>query len=171
MNYQNITSPDINNGKGCRVTLWVSGCPHRCPGCHNSETWEDSFGQPFDNLAFEELFNKLNKSYITGLTISGGEPLDLSNTDKLGTILNIVKKFRDSFGNSKNIWIYTGNLLNDLYTNSLTIEILKNTDYLVDGRFDIKLRNVSLPFRGSENQIIYKKNSSGIFEPDDEFIN
>lgn len=171
MNYQSITSPDINNGKGCRVTLWVSGCPHKCPGCHNSETWDKLSGSTFDETAFSELFDKLDKPYITGLTISGGEPLDLSDFEKLAVIYDLVKKFRDRFDNSKDIWIFTGNLLEDLEINSITRDILKEIDYLVDGRYMQELRDISLPFRGSKNQIIYKKNELGLFEPDQELNN
>ena len=171
MNYQKITSPDINNGLGCRVTLWVSGCPNHCPGCHNFETWDKLSGKRFDDHTFSLLFDELDKPYIQGLTISGGEPLDLSDPEKLVEILNIVKKFRDRFGNTKDIWIYSGFLLEDLMENTLVREILKDIDYLVDGKFKIENRNISLSFRGSTNQIIYKKNSSNVFEPDEELNN
>lgn len=169
MNYQKITSPDINNGLGCRVTLWISGCPHRCPGCHNSETWDNLSGKPFDDDAFSQLFDKLNKPYIKGLTLSGGEPLDLSNCEKLSTILEIIRRFRDRYGSCKDIWVFTGNQLKDLETNTVAKEILKEIDYLVDGRFEIKKLDKSLPFRGSSNQCIYKKNpKTGQFGIDEE---
>ncbi len=174
MNYQKITSPDINNGTGCRVTLWVSGCPNRCPGCHNSETWDRMSGINFDDEAFSKLFELLEKSYIKGLTLSGGEPLDLNDSDKLLTILNILKKFRDRFGYSgeKDVWIFTGNsLVSDLNENETAREILKYVDYVVDGRYDESQRDTSLAFRGSRNQIIWKKDIyRGSFYPDEKLM-
>lgn len=171
MNYQKITFPDINNGKGCRVTLWVSGCSNRCPGCHNLETWDRLSGKQFDNTALNILFNELDKSFIQGLTLSGGEPLDINDVDKLNNIFSIVEGFRDRYGNTKDIWVYSGFLLEDLIKNPIVKNILDKVDYLVDGKFDINKRNISLPFRGSTNQIIYKKNEFGIFEPDEELNN
>ena len=125
-------------------------------------------GSKFDDAAFSELFDRLNKPYITGLTISGGEPLDLQDLEKLAFVYDLVKKFRDRFNNTKDIWIFTGNLLEDLEVNSITRDILKEVDYLVDGRYIQELRDISLPFRGSKNQVIYKKNEFGLFEPDEE---
>ena len=171
MNYQKITYPDINNGKGCRVTLWVSGCPNCCPGCHNSGTWGRLSGQEFNDEAFSELFSYIEKPYITGLTLSGGEPLDITDPEKLVVILNLVKKFRDRFSDTKDIWIFSGNQLEDLLDNVVAKEILSYSDYLVDGRFIESKKDKSLAFRGSSNQIIYKKNEFGIFEPDEELNN
>ena len=157
MNYMKITSPDVNNGIGCRVTLWVAGCHNNCPGCHNKETWDKKSGKEFDSNALGELFDKLEKPYIAGLTLSGGEPLDLEDPEKLISILELVKKFRDRFGNTKNLWIYSGYLLGDLENNIVTKEILEHADFLVDGKFDQTLADKSLAFRGSKNQIVWKK--------------
>ena len=76
MRYHKITSPDIENGLGCRVTLWVAGCTHHCEGCHNPETWDFNGGKPFDEAAKEELFRRLSLDYIKGITFSGGDPVD-----------------------------------------------------------------------------------------------
>lgn len=165
MKYCNITYPDINNGLGCRVTLWVSGCPHHCPGCHNSMSWDKSVGKIYNEIeTFDQIKTYLDKEYIKGLTLSGGESLDLTDREKLITILGIVKKVREIYGNTKDIWAYSGYTLAELKEDSLASEILKEIDVLVDGRFILEQRNVSLPFRGSENQRIYKKNKNGGFE-------
>lgn len=157
MNYCSITCPDINNGIGCRVTLWVSGCPHHCQGCHNPSTWSASSGKEYDIQTFVELQNYLDLEYISGLTISGGEPLDITDTNKLGVILDLCRRFRDRYGNSKDLWVYTGYKLEELKKHKYTRDILEFVDVLVDGPYIESLRNISLPFRGSLNQNIYKK--------------
>ena len=170
MNYQKITYPDINNGTGCRVTLWISGCPNRCPGCHNSETWNRMSGKLFDDETKNNLFTVLERSYIKGLTLSGGEPLDLGDTEKLNTILEILKEFRDKFGNTKDVWLFTGNTLPNI-ENDLAREILKYVDYVVDGKYIELERDTSLAFRGSRNQIIWKKDIyRGSFYPDEKLM-
>lgn len=87
MNYHNITYPDMNNGEGLRVVLWLSGCSHKCKGCQNPQTWDANGGIPFDESAKEELFRELDKDYISGLTLSGGDPLFEGN---LGDVLDLV---------------------------------------------------------------------------------
>ena len=87
MNYHNITYPDMNNGEGLRVVLWLSGCSHKCKGCQNPQTWDANSGIPFDESAKEELFRELDKDYISGLTLSGGDPLFEGN---LGDVLDLV---------------------------------------------------------------------------------
>jgi anaerobic ribonucleoside-triphosphate reductase activating protein len=150
MNYSGITYPDVNNGLGCRVTLFVSGCTHRCKGCHNVPTWDFNFGHEFTIDTKIELFELVSKPYIKGLTISGGDPLDNYND-----VFLLVKEFREVFGKSKDIWLYTGYVMEDLITLGKD-EILNYIDVLVDGEYDESQRDVSLAFRGSSNQrIIY----------------
>jgi anaerobic ribonucleoside-triphosphate reductase activating protein len=150
MNYSGITYPDVNNGLGCRVTLFVSGCTHRCKGCHNVPTWDFNFGHEFTIDTKIELFELVSKPYIKGLTISGGDPLDNYND-----VLLLVKELREVFGKSKDIWLYTGYVMEDLITLGKD-EILNYIDVLVDGEYDESQRDVSLAFRGSSNQrIIY----------------
>lgn len=159
MNYQSITYPDVNNGLGCRVTLWVSGCPHHCKGCHNQHTWDANSGIPFSNKSKEQLFEILSNPYIKGLTISGGEPLFSYNISELADLVEEIKiKFP-----TKDIWLYTGytldeikNMLYILDVNSFLYTILLNIDYIVEGRYEENLRDTSLAFRGSSNQNIYK---------------
>jgi anaerobic ribonucleoside-triphosphate reductase activating protein len=150
MKYSEITYPDVNNGEGCRVTLFVSGCSHRCKGCHNPETWNFDFGKDFNDDVKNRLFEIVSKPYIKGLTLSGGDPLD-----SYDDVLNLVKEFREHFGELKDIWLYTGYMLDDLLDLNKE-EILDYIDVLVDGKYDESQRDVSLPFRGSKNQRIIK---------------
>lgn len=161
MNYQSITYPDVNNGLGCRVTLWVSGCPHHCPGCHNSHTWDPNSGKEFTNNSKQLLFDILKLPYIKGITVSGGEPLTPYNIPKISKLLEEIKI---QYPN-KDIWIYTGYTIEELLDPTQSIEdylykqaIFENIDFIVEGRYIEKLRDVSLAFRGSSNQRIFKVN-------------
>lgn len=150
MNYISITSPDINNGTGCRVTLWIAGCSHNCPGCHNPETHDYKAGRVFDEEAERSLFEKLSKPYIKGLTVSGGDPLDQSQ-EILSQLKDVLKRVREKFP-EKDVWLYTGFEYEELDRNQL--DVLQYVDTLVDGPFKQKLRDITLPFRGSSNQRI-----------------
>lgn len=92
MNYHNITYPDMNNGSGLRVVLWLSGCSHKCKGCQNPQTWDSNSGILFDESAKEELFRELDKDYISGLTLTGGDPLFESNLDGVLDLVTEVNK-------------------------------------------------------------------------------
>jgi anaerobic ribonucleoside-triphosphate reductase activating protein len=150
MKYSEITYPDVNNGEGCRVTLFVSGCSHRCKGCHNPETWNFDFGKDFNDEVKIRLFDIVSKPYIKGLTLSGGDPLD-----SYDDVLDLVKEFRNRFGETKDIWVYTGYVIDDLLKLNKD-EILDYIDVLVDGEYIEEQRDVSLAFRGSKNQRIIK---------------
>ena len=102
--YHNITKDDMKNGDGLRVVLWVSGCTHHCKGCHNPVTWDPEDGLIFDDNAKQELFNELDKDYISGITFSGGDPLASYNAPY---IRNLITEIRDKYPN-KTIWVYTG---------------------------------------------------------------
>ena len=147
MKYESITTSDVNNGLGCRVTLRVSGCTHHCKGCHNKNTWKFTSGKQYTQNVEEVLFNEIDKPYIKGLTLSGGDPLDSPDG-----VLELLQHFRERFGNSKDVWIYTG------YTYEYCLEHFKDIldlgDILVDGMFDCSKRDTSLAFRGSSNQRI-----------------
>lgn len=132
MNYHNITYPDMNNGEGLRVVLWLSGCSHKCKECQNPQTWDANSGIPFDESAKEELFRELDRDYISGLTLSGGAPLFEGNLDDVLDLVtevnkryntpqnrvyvtdknnNILTSFPDKIRLSspeKSIWIYSG---------------------------------------------------------------
>lgn len=153
MKYTAITSPDINNGLGFRVTLWVSGCPHHCLGCHNQELWDENIGKDFElDKVFKELSEVLDKPYIKGLTLCGGEPLDINNQDKLDHILELLIKIQERYEKTKDIWAYSGSTYEELMESKTAKEILNYIDVLVDGKYIQELRNTSLAFRGSENQ-------------------
>ena len=151
MKFHNITYPDVNNGAGCRVTLWISGCNHHCKNCQNPETWDKESGQEFTQEKEDLLLNILSKSYIKGLTLSGGDPLAYYYNDVLALCEKIKK---DEKFKNKDIWIYTGYTLEQLFNNGRS-EILKYIDYLVDGLYIEEERDLTIPFRGSKNQKIY----------------
>lgn len=159
MNYHNITHDDMNNGDGLRVVLWLSGCSHHCYQCQNSQTWNPNSGILFDNEAKQEMFNELSKDYISGITLSGGDPLHENN---LSEVLSLIEKTRNSFPN-KTIWLYTGytleQILQPLLINTIPteeeekrIDIVKMVDVLVDGPYVDAQRDVTAKWRGSTNQ-------------------
>ena len=156
MNYGNIKKYDIANGPGVRVSLFVSGCRHHCKGCFNSETWNFNYGEPFTEETVQEIMKALTPSYISGLTVLGGEPFEPENQPEVAKLL---RRVREKFP-SKDIWCYTGYLYDvDLkaggrvYT-PVTDEMLSYIDVLVDGEFIEEQKDVSLQFRGSSNQRI-----------------
>lgn len=144
MNYHNIYHCDMLNGNGLRVTLWVAGCEHHCANCHNPATWDINSGIPFDVAAMNELLDALNQDYISGLTLSGGDPMHIDNREEILRICDIVKqKFP-----KKNIWMYTGYTFEEIQDSP----ILQYIDVLVDGPYIEEQRDITLPFRGSTNQ-------------------
>lgn len=132
------------NGDGLRVVLWVSGCSHCCKDCHNPITWDANSGLPFDEAAREELFEELAKDYVSGLTLSGGDPLYFSNR---GEVLRLVKEVRRRFPD-KTVWMYTG----FLWETVAELEIMDYVDVVVDGEFEIEKKDPQLYWRGSSNQ-------------------
>ena len=156
MNYGEIKICDIANGEGVRISLFVSGCTHHCKECFNPETWDFSYGKPFDEEAQERILSGLAPDYIDGLSLLGGEPFEPANQRAL---LPFLRRMRERFP-QKSIWCYTGYTLeSDLLSESrarceCTDEMLSCLDVLVDGEFVLEKKNISLPFRGSENQRI-----------------
>ena len=154
MNYATIKENDVANGPGVRVSVFVSGCTHHCKGCFNSEAWDFTYGNKFDEDTINKILNDLDKDYIEGLSLLGGEPLEYANQKGL---LPLVKKVKEKFPN-KTIWCYTGyNFEKDVVEKMCieheeTIELIKNIDVIVDGKFEEDKKNASLRFRGSENQ-------------------
>jgi len=159
VNYASIRTCDIANGEGVRVSLFVSGCTHRCKGCFNEEAQAFDYGEPFTREVEDELLKALEPSFIAGLTLLGGEPLEPENQRAL---LPFLRRFRERFGDTKTLWIYTGCVLEkgklspSRFTCEETAEILAMTDVLVDGPFVEELKDISLQFRGSSNQRILK---------------
>ena len=150
MNYIEIKKHDIANGVGIRVSLFVSGCRHKCKGCFNTEAWSFSAGKEFNDQVFSEILEYLTPNYIDGLSLLGGEPFELENASIL---ISYMKKIKEILPN-KTIWAYSGYTYEELLNNDITKKLLETVDVLVDGKFELNLKNPSLAFRGSENQRI-----------------
>lgn len=156
MNYGEIKKNDIANGEGVRVSLFVSGCTHHCPGCFNSATWDFAYGRPFTEETEEEVLEALAPGYIRGLSLLGGEPFEPQNQEVLVMLLRKVKERYPE----KTIWCYSGYLFDkELQQESrarceVTDEMLSMLDVLVDGRFVESQKDLTLVFRGSSNQRI-----------------
>ena len=176
MNYHNITYPDMNNGDGLRVALWLSGCSHHCYNCQNPQTWDSNSGILFDEAAKEELFRELERDYISGITFTGGDPLFHKN---LNDVLRIIITIRKDFP-EKTIWLYSGFSWKSIWDNTINInvndeigglslsqecentlylnnknkrrKIISQCDVMVDGRYIDSQRDISLKWRGSKNQ-------------------
>ncbi len=148
MNYHNIIKDDMLNGDGLRVTLFVAGCEHNCYNCHNPETFDPDGGIAFDESAVEEIYNELSKDYVSGITLTGGDPLYVGNRDTITKLLaDIKERFPD-----KTIWLYTGYVYEDVSD----LEVMKYIDVLVDGPYIDELRDTALRWRGSENQRVIR---------------
>lgn len=156
MHYGEIKKTDIANGIGVRVSLFVSGCTRHCKNCFNPETWDFDYGKLFTEETEKELLEALKPSFITGLTVLGGEPFEPRNQ---AALLPFLKKVRKTYP-QKTIWCYTGGVLEkDLSPGGndyceYTKELLNIIDVLVDGAFIESLKDISLQFRGSSNQRI-----------------
>jgi anaerobic ribonucleoside-triphosphate reductase activating protein len=153
MNYGAIKKRDIANGPGVRVSLFVSGCTHHCPGCFNAETWSFDFGDPFTPEVEKELLEALAPDFIAGLSLLGGEPFEPCNQRVL---LPFLRRVREAYPN-KTVWCYSGYTLEELLGESrarceVTDEMLSHINVLVDGEFVQAKKNIRLRFRGSENQ-------------------
>lgn len=156
MNYATIKTHDIANGPGVRVSLFVSGCTHHCKGCFNPETWDFHYGKPYTPQVEEDILKHLEPWYMRGLSVLGGEPFEVQNQL---TVLGLVKKVKERYPD-KTIWCYTGYdyerdiLAGRLGDWSVTGELLKYLDVLVDGEFVEAKKDLTLRFRGSSNQRI-----------------
>lgn len=163
MYYGEIKKCDIANGTGVRVSLFVSGCTNRCKNCFQPETWDFCYGQPFDDNARKIIFDELEKPYVAGITILGGDPFEPKNQQE---VLRLLKDIKSRFP-AKTVWIFSGFRLDDeltvkgAYPNTeYTDEILNLTDVLVDGRYIDELHDISLRFRGSSNQRLIDMNET-----------
>ena len=160
MNFLKIEHEDVCNGIGIRCTIWFTGCSHECAKCFNKETWDHNSGIPFDNEAKQEIFNELSKDYISGITLTGGDPLYKYN---LTDVLSLLNQIRLSYP-TKTIWLYTGytleQILQPLLINTIPteeeekrIDIVKMVDVLVDGPYVDSQRDVAVKWRCSTNQL------------------
>ena len=144
MRYHDITKDDMKNGDGLRVVLWVAGCAHHCRNCQNPVTWDASDGVEFDEAAWQEIAGQLQKSYISGLTFSGGDPLYPDNRETVTKIaMRVKKEFPD-----KTIWLYTGYRWEEVRS----LPVFADIDICVDGRFVAEQKDAKLLWKGSKNQ-------------------
>lgn len=168
MNYSGISECDVLNGTGFRVVLFVSGCSHRCYNCQNPKTWDKNFGHPFTEKTKQYIFNCLDKDYIDGITITGGDPLYKYNLDE---VLKLVQEIRISFP-EKSIWLYTGfqwnyimnyqpvetddfDYIEESYNDRLMEkrkQIISLCNVVVDGEYIDEQKDLTLAYRGSKNQ-------------------
>lgn len=156
MNYAAIKPYDIANGPGVRVSLFVSGCTQHCPGCFQPETWDFNYGEKFNDKVIWKIIRLLELSYISGLTILGGEPLEYQNMQDVWALLDAVRRMGPK---NKTVWLYTGFTFEQLKSRQyregrLTKDVLNKLDILVDGPFIEAQKDIRLVFRGSTNQRI-----------------
>ena len=156
MNYATIKDKDIANGPGVRVSLFVSGCTHRCKGCFNHEAWDFGYGQPFTQETVDSILEMLQPAYVKGITLLGGEPFEPQNQPAL---VELIRQIKERFP-EKSIWAFSGYLFDrDIQPGRLgdpavTAEFLSYLDVLVDGPFVEEKKDLTLRFRGSSNQRI-----------------
>lgn len=154
MNYASIKNCDIANGPGVRVSLFVSGCTHRCPGCFNEIAWDFNYGEPFTQKTIDDILKMLEPAHIKGLTLLGGEPFEPENQP---AILELLRQMKKKYPD-KSVWAFSGYLFDkDILAGRLgpweiTSEYLRYLDVLVDGPFVQAKKDLSLRFRGSSNQ-------------------
>lgn len=157
MNYCKIDKNSIANGDGVRVAVFVSGCTRRCPGCFNPETWDFNAGQPFTTDTAEEIMDTLKQDHIQGLTILGGEPLEPEN---MPDVLTLVTLTRMLYKDTKDIWLYTGKTLDprDKKDKSMMLnQLISELDVIIDGPFIEAQKDISLKYRGSRNQRVFRR--------------
>lgn len=144
MRYHNITKEDMLNGDGLRVVLWLAGCTHQCRNCQNPVTWDPEGGLVFDEAAKQEIFEELEKDYVSGITFSGGDPLYVGSRED---VLELIREIKERYPD-KTIWLYTGYLWEEIRD----LELIAYLDVLVDGPFVEELKDNNLPWKGSSNQ-------------------
>lgn len=154
MNYADIKQYDVANGPGIRVSVFVSGCTHYCKGCFNEEAWDFNYGQPFTEETIETVLSYMEPSYVKGLTVLGGEPMEAQNQP---AVLALLKKVKEAYP-EKSVWMFSGydfekDILGRMWKElPETKEILSYLEVLVDGEYVEELKNLSLRFKGSSNQ-------------------
>ncbi len=155
MNYADIKQFDAANGPGIRISLFVSGCTHKCKGCFNEVAWDFNYGEPFTQNEIDRIIEYLRPEYISGLTILGGEPMEPSNQ---AGILPLLRRVREVYGDGKTIWIFSGYLFDKdilgrmVDTVPETRAILSCIDVMMDGPFIEEQKDLGAYFRGSNNQ-------------------
>lgn len=153
MNYANVKYPDVANGEGVRVSLFVSGCRLNCYNCFNKEAQNFDYGKPYTNETKEYILDKLSLDYIKGLSILGGDPMEVENQKDIAELIKEAKRLFPK----KDIWLWTGRVYPNIEFTPYTIDILDNIDYLIDGPFIESKKDLTLKWRGSSNQRILTK--------------
>ena len=155
MNYASIVKADIANGEGFRVSLFVTGCLRNCKGCFNKQAQDPAFGKLFDEEAKKKIFVELDKEWCKGLYLLGGEPMS-KLSDNRQQIIALCQEVKEKYPN-KDIWMWSGYTMEELKSYPDTKDIFKYIDVLVDGPFVLEKKDLSIPFRGSNNQRILRK--------------
>ena len=151
MNYAKLRKFDVSNGPNIRSTLFVSGCTNLCEGCFNKELQDFNYGKPWNKEIEEEFLSYVKNENIKGVNILGGEPLDQIRDNDL---LNLLKRIKSEI--KKEIWLWTGYTIEEAIKNEKRKEIIMQVDVIIDGRFELKKRDLNLKYRGSSNQRILK---------------
>ena len=147
MRYAKIRKLDVTNGPGIRTTLFVSGCTHNCEGCFNKEQQDFNYGNEFTKETENEFIEYTKSRQIKGVNILGGEPMQQTKDDSL---LNLLKRIKIETNNP--IWLWSGYKFEEIIIEPKMLELLKQVDVLIDGKFEIEKRDLMLKYRGSENQ-------------------
>ena len=147
MNYSKIRKFDVSNGPGIRTTLFVSGCTNNCEGCFNKDLQDFNYGDKWTKETEEEFIGYVKNPNVKGVNILGGEPMEQIQDKDL---FNLLKRIKEE--TKKSIWLWSGYLYEDIIKNEDRLSILSLVDVLIDGRFEIDKRNISLKYRGSSNQ-------------------
>lgn len=147
MNYAQIRKLDVTNGPNVRTTLFVSGCTHNCNGCFNKDQQNFNYGDEFTKETEDKFISYTLNPYVKGVNILGGEPMQQIKDD---TLLNLLKRINKE--TKKSIWLWSGYTFEEIIKNPKRLELLKQVDVLIDGKFQLANRNISLKYRGSSNQ-------------------
>lgn len=147
MYYSKVKFNDVANGPGLRLSLFTSGCAHHCKGCFQPETWDFKNGEPFTLETQKYIIEKSKNKYIAGLSLLGGDPLD-----NIDGILPLLQEYRDVFGETKSIWLWTGYIFEEILQDNLKSKILPFIDVIIDGEFEENLKDITLKYKGSTNQ-------------------
>ena len=147
MYYSKIKINDVANGPGLRISLFTSGCTHHCKGCFQPETWNFNNGEPYTSDVQKNIIEKSHSKYIAGLSLLGGDPLD-----NVEGILTLLKEYREVFGNTKTIWLWTGYLFEEIINDERMSKVLPFVDVIIDGQFIEELKDITLKYKGSTNQ-------------------
>ena len=148
MNYSKLVLNDIANGPGIRTTLFVSGCTHHCKGCFQPETWNFTNGLPFtSNIIDAIILHSKKNQFVKGLSLLGGDPFD-----NIEGVLELSKRYKETFKNEKTIWLWTGYTYEEIIKDKEKMKLLEYIDVLIDGKFVEEEKDLMLKYKGSRNQ-------------------